>query len=150
MTRTSLAMVLLLTACGGGAASATAHEALVIAARGLKTVETTVGEAQARERAAIAVERPTQSEARRRLSPYWRVEEADRGIRALMFATEKGLEIHGAEGFAVIAPCFVELLARLREALTVLVELGVEVAVPPEIDTALQLLAGYSGTCGGE
>lgn len=142
-----LLLPLLLVGCGGATADTVARQTIIAVGTGLVAIEEDVGEAQAAERSRIAAERPTQDVARQRLSPYWRVGDAARGLRALLFAAERALDAHGANGVRELAGCLVELVARLREAVAVLGELGVRVPIPGEVDSALRVLAPYGATC---
>jgi hypothetical protein len=139
----------LLSGCGGAALDAS-YETLAQIGHGLRDVEDAVGDSQARERAAVVAARVPQSEARRRLSPYWRIETADRGLRRLLFAAERALDAKGADGFAEIAPCVAASVAELAEGLTVLREIGANIPEWPWLATVQAALSAYGTQCGGE
>jgi len=133
--------------CGGSAASVAARDTLAAIGRGVVVVETAVGEAQAEERERIRAERPVQSEARRRLSPFWRVGDAVFAVRALLLSAAAAIDAHGADGLREMAPCVIESVARLLEATEVLKELGAEIPIVGELASALRVLQPYAGTC---
>lgn len=133
--------------CGASTATIAARETLTAIGRGVVVVETAVAPAQAAERERIRAERPVQSEARRRLSPYWRVGDAVFAVRALLLSAAAAIDAHGADGLRNIAPCVIESVARLLEASEVLKELGEEIPIVGELASGLRVLQPYAGTC---
>jgi hypothetical protein len=127
------------------------RQSLATAARVVQEVDTSNQQAMATTYQADLAAATSLAELEGMRGPYWRLEEAIRSARALLFASESVLDATGADGFFGVSGCIITALLRLRAGVDAAIELtGVDLEIPAELDSVLSALSLFGEQCGGE